>query len=404
MSGVRGWLFGVIGLVFAAPACDGDHSALAKGSSGGQGGRATAQGGNTLASGGFNQPHGNGGTTASGGRAPDESPGENVLSVVHGVVDAGPSLFCFAKGDAADAPLLGVPAPEGGLSYAKSWVVRAVEGVDFAADALSTWIISGDLSLVAGLDCEQAVAVARSEEAAAPPSASGAGGAPGAGGAGGAGGANGSEDAAAGEGGGPASEPPRLRAGRLPTVPAGTLSVGRSALLVANGCIGGEAFDSRLAPNACGAGYSGKAPSLSAVLVQMSRRTSPFRLGLQVVHASLASPKLSVISAPTEANDALRGIAFDVELGEILPRVPDLSADAASYGVNGSDWRLEMSSGSATVYAEPWSSVLRNAGFTSLSDGETFALVIVGPGLGLPLSRHELWNPSRVVLLPTDPK
>jgi hypothetical protein len=187
-------------------------------------------------------------------------------------------------------------------------------------------------------------------------------------------------------------------------VPAGTLSVGRSALFVANGCIGGAAFESRLAQNACGAGYSGKAPSASAVLVQMSRRASPFRLGLQVVHASLASSDIGVVSAPSNSTDALRAIAFDVELGAILPRVPDLSADAASYGVNGSEWRLEISRGSATVYAEPWTSVLEHSGFTSLSDGETFALVVVGPGLGLPLSRNELWNPSRVLLVPTDPK
>lgn len=393
---MRAWLFGLLGLSLAAPACESDHGALAKGSSGGAAGRPNMQGG-AQSSGGINQVPAHGGVSGSGGRLPDEPPGESVLTLVHGVVDAGPILFCFAKGSGDDTVVLGAPQPEGGLAYASSFVVRSIDGLDWQSDDLSTWVITGDLSLVAGLDCQTALDAARATESedSASPGVGGAGGA-------GAGGASGSAGAS-GEGGSFSSAPPDLRVARLPTVPAGTLSVGRSALFVADGCIGGAAFQSRLAENACGEGYSAHASTLSGVLVQMSRRTSTFRLGLQAVHASVASSAVNIISAPINGEQPLVGIASDLELGAIVPRIPDLAFEASAYGVKSGDWRVEVSQGATQVLAERWSDIIARSSGAPPDNGHTYALVLLGPGLGLPLTRTQLWNPSRLALVPTDP-
>ncbi|HET9934607.1 MAG TPA: hypothetical protein VFQ35_28075 [Polyangiaceae bacterium] len=377
-------------------ACGSEKSPFAKGN-GASGGR-SGQGG-AVGSGGFTQlPSTRGGTTGSGGRVPDEPPGENVLTLLHGIVDAPAISICFAKGQTLDAPPLGMPQPPGGLSYGSSLVLRSIDGIDWAKDTLSTWIIAGDLSLVEGLDCEQAVTLAKSEMAMASeapePSAEG-----GAGGAGGAAGAPG----AGGEGGGFTAEPPRLRAARLPFVPAGTLSVGRSSLMVAEGCIGGPAYQSRLGENACGAGYSKTSATLSAVLVQMSRRSMPFRLGLQAVHASQANGAVGVTSAPIDGGASFVVVANSVELGGIAPRTLELNYDVSSWGVNTPDWQLEVSQNSTVLFAEPWSTVLARAGVSLLANGSAYALVFVGPGVGVPLGRNQLWNPPRIVLVPTDP-
>ena len=55
------------------------------------------------------------------------------------------------------------------------------------------------------------------------------------------------------------------------------------------------------------------------------------------------------------------------------------------------------------MLAEPWQDLMTRAGLSEIPDGKTFALVVLGPGLGLPLSRPLLWNPSRIALVPTDP-
>lgn len=388
----RLWKFFAASLILSA--CGSERSPFAK-DNGPSGGRSGAQGG-SVGSGGFTElPSTRGGATGTGGRVADEPPGENVLTFLHGIVDAPAISVCFAKGQSLDAPPLGVPQPEGGLAYGSSMVLRAIDGIDWAKDTLSTWVIAGDLALIEGLDCDQAVALAKSEMASASDDAepNAAGGAGGAGGAAGAG----------GEGGGVAAEPPRLRAARLPFVPAGSLSVGRSSLMVADGCIGGPAYQSRLGENACGPGYSKASSTLSAELVPMSRRSMPFRLGLQAVHASQATGAVGVTSAPSEGGQSFIVVANSIELGGIAPRTLELNYDASSWGVNTQNWQVEISQSSTVLFAEPWSEILTSAGVSLLANGSSYALVFVGPGVGVPLGRNQLWNPPRIVLVPTNP-
>ncbi len=394
---MRGWLSKVFAATLILSACGSERSPFAKGN-GSSGGRSGGQGG-AVGSGGFTQlPSTRGGMTGSGGRTPDEPPGESVLTFVHGVVDAKAISLCFAKGQTLDAPPLGTPQPPGGLSYGSSMVLRSIDGIDWAKDTLSTWVIAGDLSLIEGLDCDAAVALAKREMEAASEGAEAAG-AAGAGGAGGAGGVAGS----GGEGGGFAAEPPRLRAARLPFVPPGTLSVGRSSLMVADGCIGGAAYQSRLGENACGPGYSRASSTLSAVLVQMSRRSMPFRLGLQAVHASQATEAVAVTSSPNVGGQSFIVLANSLELGSIAPRTLELNYDASSWGVNTDDWQVQISQNSSVLFSEAWSEILADAQLSLLANGTAYALVFVGPGVGVPLGRNQLWNPPRLVLLPTNP-
>lgn len=391
---MRGWFFAVLAAYVMLPACGSDKSPFAKGT--GRGGSSAAEGGR-LGSGGFTElPAGRGGKTGSGGRVSQEPPGENVLSVLHGVVDAPRIAVCFAKGQTLDAPALGEPRPSGGLAYGASLVLHEIAGIDWTKDVLSTWVIAGDLSLIEGLDCQQAIALAKREmesatDASEPNEAGGAGGAAGASGGG-----------AGGEGGTFSAEPPRLRAARLPFVPAGTLAVGRSSLLVADGCIGGFAYQSRRGESACGAGYSKTNSTLSAALVQLSRRSTPFRLGLQVVHASEATAAVGVSSAPPDGSTSFVVIAGSVERGSVAPPTPELSYDTDTYGVN-RDFRVEVSQNGTSLFAEPWSDILSRAGLTALKDGSSYALVLLGPRFGASLTRNQLWNPSRIVLVTADP-
>jgi len=58
--------------------------------------------------------------------------------------------------------------------------------------------------------------------------------------------------------------------------------------------------------------------------------------------------------------------------------------------------------GSSTVLtAQPWTDVLARGGLTSLTDGVTYALVLVGPRADH-VSPTKLWNPSAITVIPVE--
>jgi hypothetical protein len=398
MARASTWLFA---LTFAGAfvACMTDHSALEKmpteNNGAGSGGVSSTGGSPALAGTGS-------GDAAVGGHPDDEAPGTSVLTVVHGVVDAPGLELCFAKvaSDGTVTPF-GQPLSDAPLAYGHNLVLHAVSGADLASDVLQPFLIAGQLDLVSGLDCAAALALARSTEAAANPTPeSGAAGAA----DGGAGGTTGDLGAAAagGEAGAPPEVQSPLRARGLPAIPAGTLNGGRSYLLVATGCMGGAAFDAPSSEDYCGAGYSEHTPTVSAILVALSRLTSVNLVGMQVVHASLATGTVSLTSDGGVQSGAMPiSIVTNLLEGELLPRPASVLYTASEYG-SALGYSLVVSSQNTTLLIEPWLNALASGGVAALANGSTYALVLLGPRADLK-SATAFWNAPAITVVPADP-
>lgn len=443
---MRSWFLGFFALALIGSACGEDRPALNKPpptagtSSGGQG--AFGQGGFNQLSGGTSSSSGGG-----GGRPPEETPRETVFTFVHGIVDADRVMLCIVKGQGNDAVALGSPQPEAGLGYGEALVLHGLDGVDYVHDTIQPLVIAGELGRVSGLDCTAALALAAAEQAAgegvaapggestggaggmnaeAGSSAGGAASGAGSGGAagaenvagaasssggqagsatGGSGGASndGEESGDGGENVGPLPEPPKLRVGALPILPGGTLAGGRSYLFVADGCIGGPAFATRWNEQVCGDGYTALTPSVSGLLVPMSREKEFGLVGLQVVGGSLATPTVDVVSAPLlpAQSSGMVTVAGGVSPGRIVPRPPQVVLSAADFGANKDAWRLQVLLGSQAVYSEQWSEVRERANIEELADSENYVLVLLGPSMSF--TREGFWNPRRISLLLADP-
>jgi hypothetical protein len=134
----------------------------------------------------------------------------------------------------------------------------------------------------------------------------------------------------------------------------------------------------------------------------MSRKVRFGVLGLQAVHASLATGEIEVTSTPTGmSTEPWQYIAAGVKLGAIVPREPRLDLAAEDSGANNAFWQLEATQSSVRLFAEPWTSILRRAGLSELRDLQTYALVLVGPSASLRVSGF--WNRPAFTVVPTDP-
>ena len=354
---------------------------------------------------------------SGGGHADDEPPGESVLTIVNGVVDAPRVALCLAKVDAeGNVTPFGSPLTDAPLEYGQSLVLREVEGVDFETDGLEPFVIAGELSLIAGLDCDAALERALAEEALS----DGEGDQPGQGGAAGEGGAfgvparmgdggNANEGGSSGEEGGSAGAslgPPAvrsaLRARGLPAISAGTLNAGRSLLFVANGCLGGATYSGKTATDYCGAGYSPRQPTASAVLVSLSRQLSTDHVALQVVHASLANEQVELRSRPPfPSMDMGLGIV-SVQMGQVAPRPASIQNTLFELG-SARKYRVSVESGGEPLFSQNWASVLSGSGLSELKDGEGYALVFNGPRADLD-AVPDLWNAPLVTAIPVQPE
>ena len=405
------WLCGLI-LAGSFAACVTNHDELAKKPSPSAGG--TLAGGSFGAAGSRPQLGGSGGT-ASGGRVDDEPPGKSVLTIVNGIVDAPRLTLCLAKLDEqSNAIPFGDPLSNDALEYAHSLVFGelSLAGLaDLAEDTLQTFVIAGELDLIAGLDCEAAIARARAEEAlsVSEPAANADGGAAGVGSLPSVAAGNGSADAgnsgAAGSAGAP--ETPavrsRLRVRALPAISAGTLNAGRSLLLVANGCLGGATFGHAQGEAYCGAGYSEREPTVSAILVSLSRRVAFDRTGMQVVNASPANPEIFVrSSAPLPSQDFAITIASNVVPGQVAPRPATTTYSALDLGSSRLH-RIDVATRNGPLFGESWGSALERGGLDELLDTHTYALVLSGPEAKLE-ALPDLFNGPALTVVSADPE
>jgi hypothetical protein len=352
-------------------ACVTDHDALASRP------RPTADAGidsGTPQGGSGGDTPGSGGTA---GRGPSIRRSDRV-TLVHGVSDVERVVFCLS-------PTTGVaraePRPPGGLAYGEHLVLDDSD-VDFETQEIDVAVIGGDLAQIAAMDCAEAIAAANVMPSGGEGGAAGAAGAP--------------PNAAAGQGGAggaASSPPPALRAATLARVPAGTFFGGRSALVVAAGCLGG--FQHEAGPDVCGADYRADAATLKPVIVSMSRELEFDRVGLQAVHATVDSSSVDVVVR--EVDGTTHTIATELGLASIAPSQPIfVSASKLQLGtvvdVRGSGTAVLLGS-------HGFSAVAQRAGLEQLSDANTYALVLIGPRFNQEAGPY--WNGPSVTLVPT---
>ena len=393
---LRLWMLGALLTGGAVSACTTNHDALARQPNAGSPGGGTA-GVSGFGSGGF----GNTGNQAQGGRDnPDVEPkGDNVLTIVNGVIDAPSVRVCFARvgDDGQTGGFVGSPLPE--LGYGASRVLTEIDGLSFVDDVIQPWVISGELARLAKLDCRAAVALAQSEEAKVTPVAS----EPEAVGGAGSGGAAADGDAAlAGAGGsGEPLEFPTLRARPLAAMPAGTVDIGRSILLVLTGCMGGAAYTDRVATAACGAGYTPRTPTLEPVIVKLSRVVGFDTVGLQGVHASQPTGVLDLrVSGDSGAVSLV--FASSVSFGSIAPRPANTRFTPSELGVESFNFGLQaVDASGAVAHQEAWSDILATSGLATPVAARTYTAIFLGPD---PLLLKEgWWNESAFALIDNDP-
>jgi hypothetical protein len=388
----------------ASNGCTTNHDALARQPKAGSsaGGSAGSAG---FGFGGF----GNTGNQPQGGRTnPDvEPPGANVLTIVNGIVDAPSVRICFARvGENGETEaFVGSPLPE--LGYAASMVLPEIDGLSLIDDVIQPWVVAGQLSLLKKLNCEDAVALAQAEEAKVTPMLEEPG-EPELAGEGGAGGA--------GQGGAPAAQPageagaggsgeplefPALRARALAALPAGTVNIGRSILMVMTGCIGGAAYTDRIDTAVCGKDYTPETPTLQPVVVKLSRQVGYDKVGLQAVHASAATAPLDVRASGDSGTVSLV-FATDVSFGAIEPRPAALRFTPAELGVDQFNFGLQAVDDSGGVaYQEAWSDILAVSALPTPVAGRTYTAIFLGPD---PLLIKEgWWNTSAFSLVDNDP-
>jgi hypothetical protein len=386
-------------------ACVTNHEALEKKppmQTGGGTGGALASAGAPAHLGGF------GGEAASGGgHSDDEPPGESVLTFVNGVVDAPRVALCLARLDAdGNVTPLGFPLTDAPLEYGHSLVLREVDDVDFASDGLEPIVIAGELERIEGLDCETAIERARAEEARSAGTEQGAGGAAGDGS--GLGVASGGDGASAGEGGsaGAAETPPAVRSALrvrgLPAIAAGTLNQGRSLVFVANGCLGGATYGGNAAVQYCGEGYSSRQPTVSAILVSLSRQSSPEHVALQVVHASLANAQVELRSRPPFPSMATGVGIASVMLGQVAPRPASIQNTAFDLG-SSRKYYLSLEEQGSSLFSQSWASALANGELAQLENGRGYALIVNGPRADLKAVANS-WNAAVLTAVAVDPE
>lgn len=380
-DGARAALLAASLLLGAGNGCTTNHDALAKqpkaGSQSGGGGSSG------FGSGGF----GNTGNVSQGGRInPDVEPaGDDVLTIVNGVVDAPSVRLCFSGvADTGEpAELVGSPLPE--LAYAASVVLTELEGFSFADDAIVPWLISGDFSRLDGLDCARAVSLAQAEEAKVTPVEG---------------------DGAAGEGaGGAAAQPeleePVLRARALGAIPPGTVNIGRSILMVLSGCMGGAAYRDDIDTAVCGEGYTPSTPTLQPVVVKLSRDIGFDKVGLQAVHASLAVAGTIDVRASGDGGIISLTFASSVGFGGIEPRPADVRFSPTELGLAQNDFGLQAVDDSGVILQQAWSDIRQASGLEDIVAARAYTAILVGPD---PLLLKEgWWNAPAFALVDNDP-
>ena len=138
------------------------------------------------------------------------------------------------------------------------------------------------------------------------------------------------------------------------------------------------------------------------MLVTLSRRTAFDKLALQALHASLASPALTVSSAPPDtAVQPTVPVVYDLARGSLSPREPSTQFSITDWGVASPGWKVQASSEGTVLFSELWPDVLARAGIDAFQAGRGYTLVVVGPRGNF--GPNGFWNRAAIGVVDNDP-
>lgn len=380
--------------------------------------------------------HGGDAQSGAGGHAgPVEPPGPLAISFVNGVTDAPWVSLCFTKVEnGVESPATGMPFPAGALGYGNSTTVASIPGVNFATDAVRPYVVAASPDAISGLNCGSILVIAGTF---------GPSGAPGAGDASSRDGApevspdaardangsrldaasrgdarnpvdaapnldatrvdarsagDGASDASRREGGGAtdaAKTPvPIIRVAPLYVIPAGTFGASHHYLFALGGCVGGPGISDPSELSVCGDTFSASHPTITPVLVTLSRVTTSGHVGIQFVDATPAVRAADL--RLTSAGLIPLSIAKNVVVGAIRPNPPNATRTSPELGPT--DHVQIFADGSSTpIYDQPWSKTLAVGDIAALEDGQDYTLLLVGPYPGF--AEREWWNDPLVTVV-----
>lgn len=364
-------------------ACGGtDPDLLPTSTSSGTGGGGTGgmTGGSTTSTGG------EGGTPTT--TTVPEPEGPPKLRVLNGINDYDAIRVCFVpypSGPEVDP----WPSSPSGLAFGKVLAIEPPSSIGPPGADVQPFVIAGDLSVIAGKSCSEALALAT------PSGGAGGSGGSGAGGSGGGG--------AGGSGGGAPDAPP-IVVSAMPVIPAQVFEAEKSLLLAFFGCIGGPDHVDGTEGLGCGFSFTPATPTANLTLVAMSRITEPDRIALQFVHASAAMQPSDVRVTPGFDNVVDVPVAKALALGGLGPKPPFTGLSRADYGslpkVNIKTFAPNDTTATSTLLLQD---TFTTSGIdpADFKDGSSYTFVAVGGYPGVVLS--SFWHPFKWVMLPSDP-
>lgn len=332
----------------------------APGGAGGTGGSSGS--GGTVGDADLDGDAGSGGNPQLTDAAADSSfvpDGPSVFTFLHGIPNARAIRVCFeAQTTSGFDPTSHPPLPETalGLPFGRAFSSTTVAGLDLETQTVRPVVYGGALDQIDGKLCDQIV------------------------------------------------EPLEgIHRAELPAIPAGTLTRGRSVLMVAVGCLGGLPYEEQDADFVCGTGFVPEEGNAGLLVASMERTPLDKVMGVQVFAASLGSGLLSVdhVAASPEAT---RMLVRDLAAGKIAPRPPSKELSLQNLGTSSEENLLRVYVDNAPDPSDTvlLSEALSRGGLSlgDLEDGFNYTIVLVGPRPGL----EGAWFKSHeVVMIPSDP-
>lgn len=304
--------------------------------------------------------------TGTGGTS--EPSGPTRVTVVNGVNDYDAIRICFLPYPAGDPAAKPWPSVASGLLFAHAAVLDLAVDIPANTDVRPT-IFAGDLTTIAGMSCDQALALAASSD----------------------------EDAG--------TTAPILAAA-LAVLPASVFTSEKSLLLAPIGCLGGPGHDDVGAKVGCGDSYTSSTPTVNLLALGMSRKTDPVHVALQIVNASVAIQPTDFGITSSIMGSVNLPLATALPTGGIEPKPPFTALTVSELGAPEKVSIKTYVSGQAmmsTTSDTPMGEAFQNGTVASsqLANGGGYVLVAVGSAPNIPAGAF--WHKLTYSLIKANP-